>query len=159
MSSEVTTVVDQVRFPPPPVFDRVRLWTRPANVCFAARGQFRFTTHVGHWARPLAARIGLAQGSQMRIGNVITAVSTALWAALLMNGRELVRGVAQRAPWPGIADQFDYYVLIPTAVLLVLLTLAWILNSSRRWPRILSTASAVSLLALFPYMFFYFGGV
>ena len=55
--------------------------------------------------------------------------------------------------------QIDFYIMAPCAMVLALGLLAWVCNAFRRWPGFLAFAAGTSLLALFPYLFVYGGGV
>ena len=96
----------------------------------------------------------------MRAANIMAAIAVALWAGMFLMGRDLAYGVYSHGAgvFPN-SGQIDYYVLFPAIVMVFLAVAAWVLNIFRRWPAILMTISLGSILTLFPYLFFYTGGV
>lgn len=96
----------------------------------------------------------------MRRTNILTGIAVLIWFGVLVAGRGLVNGVvAQKALGYPNVGQIDFLIVWPASVVMVLLLCAWICNGLRRWTQFLALLSAVSLLALLPYLFFAGGGV
>jgi hypothetical protein len=96
----------------------------------------------------------------VRAANISAGVAIALWFALALLGREGLNGVvAQQAPGYPNMGQINLYIVWPLFVVTALLSCAWLCNSFRRWPWLLGLASALSLLAIFPYLMFWGGGI
>jgi hypothetical protein len=97
----------------------------------------------------------------MRVANTTTTgIAVALWLGMFLMGRDLAYGFYSHGAgvFPS-AEQIDYYVLFPVAVVFCLTLLAWISNIFRRRPALLLAGSMASILILLPYLFFYTGGV
>jgi len=94
----------------------------------------------------------------MRAANITAVVAILAWLGLAFIGMGLVAGVAERV---GSADfeQVKFYIECPFFVTVVLLVGAWACNALRRWPWALGLLSAISLVALIPYLLVYTGGV
>jgi hypothetical protein len=96
----------------------------------------------------------------MRAANILAGIAIAIWLALAFAGRGLVYGVIEQhaAGYPNRA-QFEYYFAIPVGVVIALLLCAWLCNAFRRSPWLLMVTSAISILALGPYLLPYSGGI
>jgi hypothetical protein len=101
----------------------------------------------------------------MRPANIVTMVIVALWSGLFIMGRGLAYGVYTHGVgvFPN-SGQIDYYVLFPICMAALLTLVAWACNvfsrpSSKLWSSILLAFSVLSFGTLFPYLFFYTGGV
>jgi hypothetical protein len=96
----------------------------------------------------------------MRGANALAGIAISLWLALAFIGRGLIYGVIEQhvLGYPN-RGQIEYYLTIPVAVAIALLICAWLCNAIRRLPWLLAVVSALSMLALGPYLLPYSGGV
>jgi len=96
----------------------------------------------------------------MRAANILTCISALAWFGMFLVGLEGTNGVInQRVPGYPAKGQIDFYIVRPAITVMIVLASAWVLNSLRRWPWLLVFISAGSLLALFPFLLVYTGGV
>jgi hypothetical protein len=96
----------------------------------------------------------------MRAANITAGVAVAVWLALALVGRDLVAGVVgQRALGYPNMGQIDFLIIWPLSLVSALLACAWICNAFRKGGWALGLLSAISLLALLPYLLVYGGGV
>jgi hypothetical protein len=96
----------------------------------------------------------------MRSANILALVATALWAAMLWVGVDLLKGVvAQHVLGYPAADQFDFLVGIPFAAIVAVGGTTLLVNALNRFWVVSHLVSGVALIALLPYLFVYGGGV
>ena len=95
----------------------------------------------------------------MRAANITTGIAAILWFGLFVIGRELTYGIYTHGAgvFPN-SGQIDWYIVFPVCVVATLMLCAWICNIFRwAWP--LLALSIVSIVALFPFLLAYGGGV
>ena len=92
--------------------------------------------------------------------NIVAATACAIWTLFFVMGRGLTLHIYEQGP--GIhpnAGQIDFYIMAPFAVAFSVSLVAWLINALQRAYWLLSTFSAVTLLALVPFVLGYGGGV
>jgi hypothetical protein len=96
----------------------------------------------------------------LRSENILPAVAMLAWAYMLWTGVDLLNGVAaQHVPGYPAPGQIQFLVGVPTVICTIVLTLTLLSNVTDRFWRFSHLVSALSLFALFPYLFVYGGGV
>lgn len=95
----------------------------------------------------------------MRKANIIAAITTALWFGLFYMGRSGIYGIYAHGEgvYPN-SGQIDYYMVFPVCVAAALMLSAWVCNSFRA-AQPLAAISILALVALFPYLLIYTGGM
>lgn len=95
----------------------------------------------------------------MRAANIVVGAIGALWFAIFVMGRYLIRGVylQGRCIAPN-ADQIDYYIIIPLIAIVLLMLTAWVGNMLRK-PRFTLLPSLLIGFAILPFLLAYTGGV
>ncbi|WP_342657926.1 hypothetical protein NPJ82_15585 [Sphingomonas sp. NY01] len=95
----------------------------------------------------------------MRAANILGGAIAAVWFALFLMGRDLIRGVYLQGN--GIAPnagQIDYYIVYPLFAVVLLLVAGW-LGSIWRRPLIMLIPSLLIGFAILPFLFGYTGGM
>lgn len=94
----------------------------------------------------------------MKAVYITSAISSVLWALILLMGIVLIKGVySQNVSGYPNSSQLTYYIAIPAIVLT--LSAAVLISAIRfRYPKLWLMSLAISL-AVVPYFFFYTGGV
>lgn len=83
-----------------------------------------------------------------------------VWGGLYLRGNSIIAGSADRRVL-GLPNsgQLAYYLGFPTKMTMLLLLVTIICGSGRRWTGFQLTAAIIAILAFFPYIIFYTGGV
>jgi len=95
----------------------------------------------------------------MRVANLFVGTVAALWFALFLIGRDLLRGVYLQGPEIGPnAGQIDYYIVYPTIAVVLLLLAGWAGNVFGK-PLLIVIPSLVIGFAILPFLLGYTGGM
>lgn len=95
----------------------------------------------------------------MRAANIVVGATAALWFALSLMGRELIRGVYLNGS--GVAPsagQIDYYIIYPLVAVVLLMVAGWAGNMWRK-PLITLIPSLLIGFAILPFLLGYGGGM
>ncbi|WP_260923059.1 hypothetical protein [Novosphingobium sp. 9] len=95
-----------------------------------------------------------------RRANSVAAIGFLSWVGLFWMGQGLTFGVYDQGPgiYPS-AGQTDFYVIWPAVVALTLGTAAWVVNGTQRGFHALAALGILAIIAIFPFLFVYTGGV
>jgi hypothetical protein len=96
----------------------------------------------------------------MRIANVLILVATSIWGLILIAGFSVYSG-AKSLHLPDLPNsgQITYYIVIPAAFLITILTCAILANRFRRGAKGLALLAIVSSVYAMPHMLFFTGGI
>ncbi|QTH22069.1 hypothetical protein HRJ34_00560 [Rhizorhabdus wittichii] len=97
---------------------------------------------------------------RLNVANIAMGFALFVWGGLYLLGSSLASEAANRRV-PGLpnAGQLAYYLGFPTKMTMLLLIVTIICASGKRWAGFQLTAAIIALLAFFPYIIFYTGGI
>jgi hypothetical protein len=95
----------------------------------------------------------------MRAANIAVGAIAALWFAIFLMGRSVVRGVeSQGHGFAANAGQIDYYVIYPLVAVASLMFAGWVGNMWRK-PRLALIPTFLIGFAILPFLLGYTGGM
>jgi len=95
----------------------------------------------------------------MRAMKILAAINTVIWGGLVFSGVRIIRSVLeQNVEGSPNSGQLTYYLIVPAVMAFVVIG-AYLLARFLRLKRLMLLIQVGVLLAFFPYILFYTGGI